>query len=264
MMDVTAYLDRLNYHGPVTPTLETLRALHLQHMLTAPFENLDIHLGRRIVLDEEEFFDKVVTRRRGGFCYELNGLFAVLLRELGFNVSLLSAGVYEAEHDRFGPDTDHLTLLVQLEERWLADVGFGDSFCEPLRLDETGIQIQNGVAYRVSCDGDEWKMMTQNADGKWADGYRFTLKPRRLYDFTYGCHYMQTSPDTSFTRKRICSRATPEGRVTLSDMKLIITANGGREERLLADEAEYRAVLEEHFGIALLPELIFKAPQVFG
>jgi len=251
MMDVTAYLDRLNYHGPLTPTAETLRQLHLAHLYHAPFENLDIHLKRPIVLDEEKLFQKIVTRQRGGFCYELNGLFAALLRELGFNVSLLSAGVYQPEHDRFGPDYDHMVLLVQLEERWLADVGFGDSFREPLRLDEPGDRSQNGAGYRIARDGDEWTMMERGINGQWADGYRFTLRPRRLYDFTYANHYMQTSPDTAFTQKRICTRATPEGRVTLSDYRLIHTQNGRREERTLADEGEWRAVLQEQFGVML-------------
>src|SRR5574341_1384060 len=114
-MDVTTYLNRINYRGSTAPTAAALRGLHLAHLYSVPFENLDIHLGRRIVLDEASFFDKIACHRRGGFCYELNGLFAALLRELGFNVTLLSAGVYEAEHDRFGPDCDHMVLLVQLE-----------------------------------------------------------------------------------------------------------------------------------------------------
>ncbi len=251
-MDIAAYLNRIDYRGPLAPTAETLRQLHLAHLYNIPFENLDIHLKRPIVLDEGRFFEKIVAQRRGGFCYELNGLFAALLRELGFNLTLLSAGVYESDQDRFGPDYDHMVLLVQLEERWLADVGFGDSFREPLRLDDPADQIQNGVAYRIARDDDEWTMMERGDDGKWADGYRFTLKPRRLYDFTYACHYQQTSPDSHFTQKRICSRTTPEGRFTLSDLRLIITADGQRQERVLADQGEYEAALKEYFGVVLI------------
>ena len=264
MIDVSAYLRRLKYYGPAAPTLDTLRALHLAHLYAVPFENLDIHLGRPIVLDEARFFDKIVTGWRGGFCYELNGLFAVLLRELGFDVSLLSAGVYEAEHDRFGPEGDHLTLLVRLDEPWLADVGFGDSFREPLRLNEAGEQAQNGMAYCLFSKGDEWRMMERGPDSRWQAGYLFTLKPRRLYDFTYACHYMQTSPDSHFTQKRVCSRATPEGRVTLSDMKLIITTDGQRQERLLNDDAEYRLALKDYFGVVLPAEACFRHPMVFN
>jgi len=98
-------------------------------MRTVPFENLDIHLKRPIVLEDNALFDKIVTRKRGGFCYELNGLFAALLRALGFDVVMLSAGVANPERE-FGPDFDHMALLVTLEQSWLADVGFGDSFVE--------------------------------------------------------------------------------------------------------------------------------------
>jgi len=248
MMDITAYLQRIDYQGSPAPTAETLRALHRAHLLAVPFENLDIHLGRPIILDEKRLFHKIVERRRGGFCYELNGLFAALLRELGFDVTLLSARVYD--NGDFGPEFDHLVLLVQLEERWLADVGFGDSFREPLRLDEPGDQIQDGCVYRIAHDGTDWTMLERGEEGI-CDGYKFTLQPRRLADFADMCHYQQTSPDSHFTQRRICSRATPEGRITLSDMKLIVSARGERRERLLDSQEEYAAMLREHFGIDL-------------
>src|SRR5262245_30849131 len=170
-MNIQAYLDRIDYHGPLDPTAETLRALHIAHLLAVPFENLNIGLGWPIVLDQAALFEKIVLRRRGGFCYELNGLFAALLRALGFDVTLLSAGVARATGG-FGPEFDHLTLQVTSGEEprtpstrlregenreppgvrsplsedsgrklrttdyglrtiWLADVGFGDSFREP-------------------------------------------------------------------------------------------------------------------------------------
>src|SRR5262245_14904037 len=130
---VAEYLGRVGYDGPVDVTPETLRRLHLAHLLAVPFENLDIHLGRPIVLDVDRIFEKIVRRRRGGFCYELNGLFAWLLGELGFDVELLSAQVLDG--GRLGPEFDHMTLLVEHEGRWLVDVGFGDSFLEPLALE---------------------------------------------------------------------------------------------------------------------------------
>ena len=151
-MDINAYLQRINYHGSLAPTAETLRALQVAHLLAVPFENLSIHTGEPVVLEDEALFEKVVGRRRGGFCYELNGLFAALLRSLGFKVEMLSAGVANAEGE-FGPDFDHMTLLVtlndKLEERWLADVGFGDSFREPLLLNERGVQRQGERDYKI-------------------------------------------------------------------------------------------------------------------
>lgn len=248
-MDIDAYLQRLNYNGPRTRTLETLQALHQAHLLAVPFENLDIHLGRAIVLEEEALYDKIVRQRRGGFCYELNGLFAALLRELDFEVTLLSGRVMD--NGEFGPEFDHLTLLVPLEERWLADVGFGDSFREPLRLDEPNEQMQHGIAYRLHNSSGQWTMQRRLPNHDWESQYRFTLQPRRLTDFAGMCRYHQTSPASHFTQQRICSRATPEGRVTLSEMRLIITAGNQRQETLLQDEEEYRHALQEHFGIDL-------------
>lgn len=251
MFSLLTYLARLNYTGPTEPTLETLRALHRQHLYTVPFENLDIHLGHPIVLDEDSLFDKIVNHRRGGYCYELNGLFAVALRALGFNVTLLSAGVWTG--NRFGPQADHLCLLIQLDEPWLADVGFGDSAIEPLRVNERGEQPSGPHrTYRLDQDGDSRYLMYERRDeGDWEKGYRFSLQPMELYDFTYGNHYMQTSPDTHFTQKRICTRATPTGRLTLSDFKFIQTVDGQRTERQLADESEWCDVLKENFNIVL-------------
>lgn len=248
-MDITAYLNRIGYSGSREPTVAVLRELHHAHLLTVPFENLDIHLGRPIVLDEAHLFDKIVNQRRGGFCYELNGLFAGLLRELGFEVNRLSARVYE--NGKYGPEFDHLILRVCLEEDWLADVGFGDSFREPLCLTETGKQVQAGIPYRIEHQSSGWQLSSMDGSGDWRSSYRFSLKSRALSEFRAMCHYHQTSSDSMFTQKRLCTRATLEGRITLSEMRLIITHADQRTEQKLADEAEYFSALERHFGIRL-------------
>jgi N-hydroxyarylamine O-acetyltransferase len=252
-MDVKAYLERINYRGPLAPDAETLRGLHVAHMLSVPFENLSIHAGEPIVLEDEALFAKIVGRRRGGFCYEDNGLFAALLRALGFEVSMLSAEVARAGGG-FSQPFDHMTLSVTLERRWLADVGFGDSFVEPLRMDERGEQMQGRYAYRVEPEGDYFVMARREVDGgEWKAQYRFTQRPHTYEDFAERCHYQQTSPESHFTRERICSRPTSEGgRLTLSGMRFIETsAGGGRRERTLAGEEEYAAALREHFRIEL-------------
>jgi N-hydroxyarylamine O-acetyltransferase len=252
-MDVKAYLERINYSGPLAPDAETLRALHLAHLQSVPFENLSIHAGEPIVLEDEALFAKIVGRGRGGFCYEDNGLFAALLRALGFEVALLSAEVAKAEGG-FSQPFDHMTLLVTLEQRRLADVGFGDSFVEPLLIDERGEQPQGRHAYRIEPDGD-YLVMARRAEGEgvWKAQYRFTLQPHTYEDYAERCHYQQTSPESHFTRERICSRATAEdGRVTLSGMRFIeTTASGVRRERVLAGEEEYAEVLREKFGIRM-------------
>src|SRR5688500_13532233 len=250
-MDIDAYLERINYRGPLEPTAETLRGLQVAHLLAVPFENLSIHAGEPIVLDDEALFEKVVQRRRGGFCYELNGLFAALLRALGFEVEMLAAAVARSTGE-FGRDFDHMTLLVKLEQRWIADVGFGDSFIEPLLLDEPGEQTQGARAYRFVSDGDHRVLMQRNYDGTWAPQYRFTLAPHVYADYEEMCEYQQTSPESHFTKGRICTRATATGRVTLSGLRLITTLNAGeRAEEDLAGEEEYNAALRDHFGIVM-------------
>ena len=248
-MDAAAYLQRINYDGPREPSAETLRQLHLAHLLAVPFENLSIQRREPIVLDDAALFEKIVRRQRGGFCYELNGMFAALLRALGFNVTMLSAEVANNEGE-FGPPFDHMTLMVTLEQRWLADVGFGDSFREPLLLDERGPQIQGDAAYKIEETGTHLLLSRRQDTGDWQPQYRFTLEPYGFADYDEMCRYHQTSPQSHFTQKRICSRATLDGRVSLSEMRLITTRGREREELELADKTQYEEILRERFGIS--------------
>jgi N-hydroxyarylamine O-acetyltransferase len=250
MFSVASYLARIAYVGSTEPTAENLRALHRAHLLAVPFENLDISLGRKIVADESAILTKVIDLRRGGFCYELNGAFAALLRALGFKVTLLSARVAR-ESGGEGPEFDHLTLRVDLAEAWLADVGFGDSFLEPLRLEPGIEQVDPAGRFRLIEDGSRWYMQKSEPDRSWKQQYSFSLQPRHLEEFVAMCHFHQTSSESSFTQKRICSRATAEGRITVSEMKLIVTCNGKREERILNSGEEWSSTLREQFGIRL-------------
>jgi len=249
-LDSAAYLQRINYDGPLAPSVETLRQLHLAHLLSVPFENLSIHWREPIVLSDDALFEKIVRRRRGGFCYELNGMFAALLRSLGFNVTMLSAEVANAAGE-FGPPFDHMTLLVTLDERWLADVGFGDSFREPLLLDEREPQIQGDEAFRIEETGNHFVVSRRAENGDWQPQYRFTLEPHDYADYAEMCLYHQTSPKSHFTQKRICSRATIGGRESLSEMRLITTRGRDREEFELASETQYADALREKFGITI-------------
>ncbi|MPY55511.1 arylamine N-acetyltransferase family protein, partial [Streptomyces acidicola] len=147
---VDAYLRRIGAEYPAGPTLDALRELQLRHLRAVPFENLSVHLGEKIVLDEEPLLDKVVGARRGGFCYELNGAFAALLTALGFEVTLLAARVF-GEAGRLGIPYDHLALLVRTGDggEWLADVGFGAHSLFPLAFGERGEQEDPGGTFRV-------------------------------------------------------------------------------------------------------------------
>jgi N-hydroxyarylamine O-acetyltransferase len=246
MVDVQLYLGRIGYSGPLRPSVATLVELHRAHLLTVPFENLDIGWKREIRLDQQAFVEKIVEQRRGGFCYELNGAFAALLEALGFHVTLLSARVPCADGSE-GPEFDHLTLRVDLERPWLVDVGFGDCFIHPLRLQSGLEQEQFGRRFRI-VEQDQDLRLDRKESG-WKTEYVFNLKPRRLEEFAGMCRYHQTSAQSPFTQKRVCSMLTSDGRVTVSDMKLICTHNGARVEQILASEEEWYEVLEDKFGV---------------
>ena len=253
-MDVETYLTRLQYFKPVKPDVQTLQGLHLAHMQNVPFENLDIGLKRPIRLTEQALWEKIIVQNRGGFCYELNGLFAWLLKQIGFDVTYLNARVYN-RHGELGIDFDHLALLVQIPhqaDRWLADVGFGDSFNLPLNFEEHGEQVQGLRTYRLEQSSAGCITWQKNYDGSWERQYFFDLQPRKFPgDYEPACLYHQSSPDSSFTRASIISRATPEGRVSLEDGRLILTTNGQRSVRPLQERQEYQALLKEYFGFHL-------------
>lgn len=255
--DRDAYLRRINYDGPLDTDERTLHALHRAHLIAVPFENLDIHLSRPILLDERSIYEKIVTGRRGGFCYELNGLFAMLLRSLGYNVTLLSAGVYNGT--TFGPEFDHLTLLVHHDRRWLADVGFGDAFAEPLLLDELGEQQQDTGLYRIETAGGSRLLQQRGDDGAWVPMHRFSLRPRMLPEFARMCDYHQLSPDSPFPRRWFCSRMTTGGRISITGRRIIRTVRGERIESPFTDPREALDALREHFGIDL-EESALRAP----
>jgi len=251
-MDVHKYLARIGYTIPITPNRQSLFELHRAHMLHIPFENLDIHLGNPIVLEVPMLFDKIVNRNRGGFCYELNGLFAWLLSELGFRVTLLAARVYEDGEP--GQPFDHLTLLVQLKENWLADVGFGDSFLQPLQFGDR-VQQQGIDHFEIVNRKNRHIVYRQRQDCDWLPQYEFSLQPRDLHEFSAMCVYHQTSPKSSFTQKRICSIAKPDGRVTLSNDRLIIRRGSERQEYQLTTKDAYDNAIQNHFGFELKSSL---------
>jgi N-hydroxyarylamine O-acetyltransferase len=248
-MNVHAYLDRIGHRGGIDPTAETLRAIHRAHLLAVPFENLDIALGRPIEMSLPGFYDKIVVRRRGGFCYELNGLFAWLLGELGFSVVMLSGRVFNG--GALGPDYDHMLLLVKLEERWIADVGFGDSFLDPLPMDAEEHR-EGDRSYRI-VETERALILESRATGAedWEPQYAFTGAPRTLPQFEEMCRFQQTSPESAFTRKTVCSLPTVDGRITLSNRRLITTIGVRRDEWPVSNHEEYRELLRRHFGIEL-------------
>ncbi|MEU9047444.1 MULTISPECIES: arylamine N-acetyltransferase [unclassified Kitasatospora] len=243
----TAYLERIGLPDPGEPSAGALARLQQAHLRAVPFENLSIHLGEPVVLDPAALVAKVVDRRRGGFCYELNGAFAELLRSLGYRVSLLAGRVFDGE--RPGPPFGHLALRVDLDEPWLADVGFGRFSRHPLRLDQRGPQSDPHGTFTVAPHGAHGELDVR-MDG--APQYRLDPRPYPLADFAPTCWWQSTLPDSHFTRSTACSLPTEDGgRTTISGTRLIRTApDGTRSERQLT-AAETPAAYREHFGIAL-------------
>ncbi|WP_369035945.1 arylamine N-acetyltransferase family protein [Streptomyces adonidis] len=263
-----AYLRRLGAERPARPTLDVLRELQLRHLMAVPFENLSIHLGEAIVLEEDRLLEKVVGAHRGGFCYELNGVFGALLTELGFDVTLLAARVY-GDEGRLGIPYDHLVLRVRTVDGgdWLVDVGFGAHSHYPLAMGERGEQEDPGGVFRIvgagagagaGAEGDG------EGEGEGDPGdldvvrdgrrqYRVELRPRVLRDFVAGAWWHSTSPESHFTRSLVCSRVTEDGgRITLSGRSFTVTAPGGEKEvRELGADSEVLAVYRERFGVEL-------------
>jgi N-hydroxyarylamine O-acetyltransferase len=252
-MQIGPYLDRIHHLTAIRTDPAALYELHRAHMLAVPFENLDISEGRDIQLSEEALWDKIVVRKRGGFCYELNGLFAYLLKQIGFDITYLNARVFDRE-GKLGIDFDHLALLTRIPNRagiWLVDVGFGDSFTKPLNFEEPGEQVQGLRSYRLEKTNEGFITWQRNYDGTWERMYFFDLEPRAFpKEYEAACLYHQTSPQSSFTRGSIISLATPHGRISLEDGWLITTRNGHREKRAVAKE-EYPILLKECFGVVL-------------
>lgn len=226
-------------------------------MRAVPFENLDIALKRPIHIDEESLWQKIVINGRGGFCYELNGLFARLLKRIGFEVTYLNGRVFNKE-GKLGIEFDHLALLVKSPDssaRWLADVGFGDSFVEPLNFDDRGEQTQRLGTYRLDKAADGFVVWRKKYDGAWERQYFFDVQPRTFpQEYEAGCLYHQTSPNTSFTQGSVISRATEDGRISLDDEYLTVTTNGKRAKQAVESQDEYDRLLKEHFGVVLQKE----------
>ncbi|WSB91121.1 arylamine N-acetyltransferase [Streptomyces cellulosae] len=259
-----AYLRRLGMERPARPTPDALRELHLRHLRTVPFENLSVHLGEEIVLDEKRLLDKVVKAGRGGFCYELNGAFGALLTALGYDVTLLAARVY-GDGGRLGIPYDHLALRVRTEDGgdWLADVGFGAHFHLPLAFGEREEQRDPAGVFRIAEAEPDAAGVRGGHDAAGAadldvlrDGrpvYRLETRPRALADFTAGAWWHRTSPHSHFTRSLVCSRVTDDGgRITLGGRRLTLTApDGTRQERDAGSDAEVLSIYRGEFGITL-------------
>jgi N-hydroxyarylamine O-acetyltransferase len=248
-MDRSAYLSRIGVDSAeLVPDAATLRMLQRKHLLAVPFENLDIHWGHPITLDTGAFYKKIVNQRRGGFCYELNGSFNELLRDIGFETRLISARV--ASGKDFTPEYDHAAIIATVSgEEYLTDVGFGAFSTEPLRfaLDEEQADPAGTFAIRRS-HTDGYFVVSKFTDGVWTSEYMFQPTGRDLSEFGERCDFQQYSPDSHFKKGKLISILLESGRKTLTDKNFVVTKNGVRNEIALTSEDQFHEILAREFG----------------
>ena len=246
-MELEAYLKRIEYRGVLEPTFSVLCKLHKQHLLTIPYENLDIHLGRYMPLDPEHSFTKLVTQKRGGWCYEMNSLFAWALREIGFKVNFIEGAVLRSERGDKAR-RNHLVLRVELDKPYLADVGFGDGFLEPIPLVE-GTYQQEKRTFELKELSGYWRFFNDTKGS--AATYDFWLEPVSLEYFAHTCHDLQTSPESGFVQVTVCQGFTETSIVSLKGAVLKELTSEGLREVTISSGERYRDMLREYFGLEL-------------
>ncbi|WP_175411727.1 arylamine N-acetyltransferase [Streptomyces sp. TRM64462] len=257
MLDIEAYAAHLGLSGPLEPTLETLRALHKRHLMTVPFDNArHVHKGAAVWdeaagADPQELFEHLITGRNGGVCHELNGLFRTLLRQLGFDVFILSAGIRGADQ-QFGPDLDHMLNGVRIDgELYLADVGYvGPSFVEPLHVSPE-IQEQNGFRFQVVEDGDYHIVRRQGATGDWIPVFRFRDEPRELTAWDGYAASLTDRAEWEWEGQQLSSTTVIRGRAFETGQKIligrrhVISENGTETFKTIIDKQAYEDLVAD-------------------
>lgn len=249
-LDLTHYFERIHYDASVDTTLDCLTGLHAAQRYSIPFENFDIQLGRSIDLAPERLIQKLVYSNRGGYCFELNGLFLMALRHIGFEARILLGRVHLT-----GKPTGrgHQITLVTLGDRqWIVDVGFGaETPRAPIPL-EPGATIEWQNQKQRIIESEDYGYMLQVLKGdSWDNLYSFDLGHVCQGDLDYGNHYTSTGPDTIFVQARLAEMATPDGSRRLLNNTLTLEEAGSRETMEVAEGPEYMEMLEARFNIRL-------------
>jgi N-hydroxyarylamine O-acetyltransferase len=249
-MNEKEYLRRIKVErNNVSVDVESLNHLQRQHLLHIPFENLDIHWKRPIALDFDKFYQKIVEEKRGGFCYELNGLFFKLLEQIGFRSKIISARVTNRKGG-FGAEFDHMAIVTKVEtQEYIVDVGFGSFTAKPLKfILNVEQQDETGVFLIRKFDEKYFEIVKKDGENLVSENI-FTELNRDLSEFAGMCHFHQTSPESHFTRGKVCSVMTPNGRKTLTDKKFIETKNAQKSEVAVDSDEMFNHILEREFQI---------------
>jgi len=250
--EIAKYLTRINFDGTTEPTLELLRMLQKKHLLGIPFENLDIHYKTPIKLNSADIFEKVINKKRGGFCYELNSLFHELLRSIGFDVKIISARVFNSKKQTFSPEFDHLAILAKINSaNYLVDVGFGEFAFHPLEIESSTMLNDERGIFKIEKHDNKYYRVSKLIAKNWMTEYIFSLQERGLREFEEMCLYHQTSPESHFTQNKLCSIATETGRITVTDDRAKITQGNTITEFNINNEKEFLSALERYFNLRL-------------
>ena len=250
---LTAYFARIGWTQPTAVDIDTLRALHLHHNGAIPFENIDVVLPREIHLEDQNLVDKLVSARRGGYCFEQNGLFERVLREVGFTVRSVLGRVVLANPSQMPPRT-HRLLLVELNgERWIADVGFGgQTLTAPIRLLANEEQETLHGLYRLQSEGNDWVLQFRHHE-HWQSMYQFDLTTQYFSDYVMGNFWSAHWPQSHFRHHLLMCRHLPDGgKLTLTNFNFTHWQNGHVEEQIHLPDAEalYR-LMQERFGLGV-------------
>jgi len=249
---VRRYLDRIGYEGIPDGSAEALAELQERHLHAVPYENLDILRGVPLSLAIDDLFDKIVVRRRGGFCFELNALFGWLLRELGYPVTDLFARFWRDEPNP-PPKRRHQVLKVEADGRsYLCDVGVGGIVPRrPLVLIEGLEQQQGEERYRLEKKPDFGWMLREEKRGAWHDIYSFTEEPQLANDYTMASYWCEHAPDSIFRRGAMIAIRTRTGRNSVAGKEFRLFTPEGVHTFTPQSEEEYKEALRKHFGIVL-------------
>jgi N-hydroxyarylamine O-acetyltransferase len=260
-MDLKAYFERVHFRGEARPDLATLRALHRAHLQAIPYENLDVQLGRRLTPDPAAAFEKVVGQGRGGWCYEMNGVFGAVLAEIGFKVTRMAGA---AMRELMGDDVigNHLVLLVEVEgESWIADVGFGDGTLEPFRLTPGALTVE-GFSFRLERLDDRWWRFHNHEYGG-AKSFDFAVEPANPELLAGRCDWLQYAPDSHFVLNAVVQRYRGNEILQMRGRVLRRVTPGGVEQSLLGSADEFVDILSRDFDLDL-PEAATLWPRILA
>jgi len=250
LFDIEAYLKRINYSGGRDVSIETLNGLHTQHVMNVPFENIDGFNKKPISLELDVLFEKIVTKIRGGYCFEMNGLFSFVLETLGFHVSNHFARVWKDGFEQVGKT--HQVLLVEIDgDYWLSDVGFGGNGpLSPILIKEGIEQEHFGRSHRIIVDPTFGYVLEYKIKDMFQPVYAFSEEKSYPSDYVIANHYTSTHPSCLFTQSLVCTKPTADGRITLFDSKLKIVANELETVTELALDTDIQAALLRYFGLS--------------